>query len=91
VTPPPKPRKANQKLVVPPYFIAAVKKNKKALLTWESFPYSNRKDYVDWVTEAKGEDTRARRLETTVEWLSEGKSRNWKYETSKKANVQSAK
>jgi len=65
---------------VPPYFMAAVKKNKKALATFEAFPYSKRKDYVQWVTEAKGEETRARRLQTSVEWLAEGKSRNWKYE-----------
>lgn len=88
---PPKSRKPKQKLVVPPYLMSAVKKNRKALATWEAFPYSKRKDYVDWVTEAKGEDTRARRLETTVQWLSEGKGRQWKYETNAKTKVQSAK
>lgn len=80
VKPAPKPRKAPQKLVVPPYFLAAVKKNKKAFATFEAFPYSKRKDYVQWVTEAKGEETRARRMQTSVEWLAEGKARNWKYE-----------
>jgi uncharacterized protein YdeI (YjbR/CyaY-like superfamily) len=50
------------------------------LATFEGFPYSKRKDYVQWVTEAKGEDTRARRLQTSVEWMAEGKARNWKYE-----------
>jgi uncharacterized protein YdeI (YjbR/CyaY-like superfamily) len=77
---PPKPRKAPEKLKIPTYFMAAVKKNKKALATFEGFPYSKRKDYVQWVTEAKGEDTRARRLQTSVEWMAEGKARNWKYE-----------
>jgi len=67
-------------LKVPPYFLAAVKKNKKALATFEAFPYSKKKDYVEWVSEAKTEDTRQRRLKTSVEWMSEGKSRNWKYE-----------
>jgi len=81
VKPPSKPRsKEKKELKVPPYFMAAVKKNRKAFATFEAFPYSKRKDYVEWVTEAKGEDTRARRLQTTVEWLAEGKSRNWKYE-----------
>jgi uncharacterized protein YdeI (YjbR/CyaY-like superfamily) len=80
VKPAPKPRKAPQRLVVPSYFMAAVKKNKKALATFEAFPYSKRKDYVEWVTEAKGEETRARRLKTSVEWLAEGKARHWKYE-----------
>jgi uncharacterized protein YdeI (YjbR/CyaY-like superfamily) len=87
----PKPRKPKQKLVVPTYFMSAVKNNKKALATWEVFPYSKRKDYVEWVTEAKGEDTRAKRLATTVQWLSEGKGRQWKYETSTKARAQGAK
>jgi uncharacterized protein YdeI (YjbR/CyaY-like superfamily) len=45
---------------------AALKKNKKT-------------QYVEWITEAKGDDTRARRIATTIEWLCEGKSRNWKY------------
>lgn len=76
---PPRPREKKE-LVVPSYFLSAVKKNKKALATFDGFPYSKKKDYVEWVTEAKTDDTRNRRLETAVEWLSEGKSRNWKYE-----------
>ena len=69
-----------KELVVPPYFTAALKKNKKAKVTFDAFTYSKQKDYVDWLTEAKTEETRGRRLETSVEWLAEGKSRNWKYE-----------
>lgn len=69
-----------KKLVVPPYFLAAVKKNKKAWAVFDAFSYSHKKEYVEWVSEAKTEDTRQRRLATTVAWLSEGKSRNWKYE-----------
>ena len=70
----------NKELMVPPYFLAAVKKNKKAFATFDAFSYSHKKEYVEWVTEAKTEETRERRLATTVEWLAEGKSRNWKYE-----------
>lgn len=69
-----------KELVVPDYFTAALKKNKKALTTFEAFPYSKRKDYVQWVTEAKSDETRDRRLKTSLEWLADGKSRNWKYE-----------
>lgn len=69
-----------KELVVPAYFQAALKKNKKALAAFDGFSYSKKKDYVDWVTEAKTEKTRERRLETSVEWIAEGKSRNWKYE-----------
>ena len=77
---PPRPKsKVKKELVVPEFFMAALKKNKKALTTFENFSYSHKKDYVEWITEAKGEDTRKRRLETAIEWLAEGKSRNWKY------------
>jgi uncharacterized protein YdeI (YjbR/CyaY-like superfamily) len=73
----PKPKK---ELVVPDYFTAAaLKKNKKALATFEAFAPSHRREYVEWITEAKSEETRARRLEQAVEWMAAGKSRNWKY------------
>ncbi|CAN5540267.1 hypothetical protein BH10BAC4_BH10BAC4_13870 [soil metagenome] len=57
----------------------ALGRNKAAGITFENFNYSNRKDYVDWITEAKTEATRQKRLYTTIEWLAEGKIRNWKY------------
>ncbi len=69
-----------KKLVVPAYFLNAVKKSRKAAATFEAFPYSRKKDYVEWVTEAKTDETRDRRLKTSVEWMAEGKARNWKYE-----------
>jgi uncharacterized protein YdeI (YjbR/CyaY-like superfamily) len=67
-------------LVIPEYFLLALKKNKQALNTFENFPPSKKRDYVEWITEAKQEATREKRMATAVEWLSEGKSRNWKYE-----------
>lgn len=57
-----------------------LEKNKKARDTFEAFPPGQRREYVDWITEAKRSETRAKRLATTLEWLSEGKRRNWKYE-----------
>lgn len=66
-------------LVVPDYLSVALKKNKKAQATFDGFSYSHRKEYVEWLTEAKTDETRARRLQTTLEWLAEGKPRNWKY------------
>jgi uncharacterized protein YdeI (YjbR/CyaY-like superfamily) len=68
-------------LVVPAYFTTALAKNKEAKKVFEEFTYSQRKDYVEWVTEAKTEETRSKRLASTVQWLSEGKTRNWKYES----------
>lgn len=75
----PKPA-ARQALRVPPDLAAALKKKKSAAAHFAEFSYSKRKDYIEWLTEAKSEETRARRLATAVEWIAEGKSRNWKYE-----------
>lgn len=68
-------------LPVPEDLEAALKKNAKARKTFEEFNPSSRKDYITWLTEAKRESTRKERLATTIEWLSQGKRRNWKYET----------
>ena len=64
---------------VPPDLQAALKKNAKARKTFEAFSPSHRREYIDWITEAKREETRKRRLVQAIEWLSEGKPRNWKY------------
>ena len=76
--PKPKP-KAKKELVVPDYFTSALRKNKKALATFDNFTYSHKKEYLEWITEAKREETRTQRLETAVAWLAQGKPRNWKY------------
>ncbi len=75
--------KVKKDLVVPDYFKAALKKNKKAMQTFEGFSYSHRKEYVEWITEAKRDETRAQRVKQAIEWLAQGKSRNWKYESGK--------
>lgn len=67
-------------LEVPDYFMKALKKNKSAFRTFENFRPSHKKEYIQWVTGAKTEETRLRRLETAIEWMSEGKSQNWRYE-----------
>ncbi|HKS17008.1 MAG TPA: YdeI/OmpD-associated family protein [Planctomycetota bacterium] len=67
-------------LKVPPYFMTAIRKNKKALATFEKFPPSHKREYVEWVVEAKQDETRRKRLETAVAWMAEGKARHWKYE-----------
>jgi hypothetical protein len=67
-------------LKAPPYFMAAVKKNKKALAHFQAFSPTKKRDYVEWITDAKTGDTRTKRLTQAVAWIAEGKSRNWKYE-----------
>jgi len=77
-----KPKKAPRpEAKVPSDLAAALKKNRKAASTFESFPPSHRREYVEWITEAKREETRAKRVAQAVEWLAEGKARNWKYES----------
>jgi len=76
----PKPRINKKDLKVPDYFVAALKRDKKAHAVFEGFSYSKKKEYVEWVTEAKTDETRKRRIEASLEWLAQGKSRNWKYE-----------
>ncbi len=65
---------------VPADLAAALKRNAKAKKTFDAFPPGHRRDYVEWITEAKRAETRARRLATAIEWMSEGKARNWKYQ-----------
>lgn len=67
-------------LPTPPDLTKALKANKKALATFEAFSPSHRREYIEWLIEAKTEETRSRRLETAVEWMAEGKSRMWKYQ-----------
>ena len=59
---------------------AALDANPAARATFDSFPTSCKRDYVDWIVEAKREETRAKRLVQAVEWMAEGKKRHWKYE-----------
>ncbi len=73
--------KPRDEMAVPQDFAAALRDNCKAQATFDGFPPSQRREYLEWITVAKQGATRARRLATAVEWLAEGKRRNWKYET----------
>ncbi len=72
--------KEKKELAVPDYFLKALTKNKKAKQVFENFAYSHKKEYLMWITEAKTEDTRNKRMATALEWMAVGKGRNWKYE-----------
>jgi len=71
--------KTPKELVVPDDLTRALHGNKEARATFEKLSPSHKREYVAWITEAKSEATRARRLDTTIEWLAEGKPRYWKY------------
>jgi hypothetical protein len=76
-----KPKRAPKpEIAVPAYVKAALDRNKKAKAQFDAFSPSHRREYVEWITEAKTDETRDRRLAQAIEWMSEGKSRNWKYE-----------
>jgi uncharacterized protein YdeI (YjbR/CyaY-like superfamily) len=81
----PAPRKVKHEPKPPaelhPDFAAALNANPNAKQALDGFPPSARRDYLDWIAEAKQDSTRAKRIATAVEWLSEGKKRHWKYES----------
>lgn len=75
-----KPKTAPKKdLPIPDELAAAFKKNKKAQKAFEGFSPSQKREYIEWIIEAKTEETKMKRVATTVEWSAEGKTRNWKY------------
>lgn len=74
-------RAAKPALATPPDFAAALKKNKAAAQVFAAFSPSCKREYIEWLTEAKRPETRERRLAQAVEMIAEGKQRNWKYQT----------
>lgn len=63
----------------PPELVAGLKNNSKARTTFDGFSPSHKREYIEWIVEAKREETRQRRVVQAVEMLSEGKTRHWKY------------
>lgn len=66
-------------LATPPDLAAALRKNAAAKRTFDAFAPSHRREYVEWITEAKRQETRERRLAQVIAQLAEGKTRHWKY------------
>ena len=77
---PVKPKQAKTEAEIPADLKTALGKNKKAKSGFAELTPAQRREYIEWITEAKREETRAKRIATTVEWASEGKSMNWKYQ-----------
>lgn len=72
--------KEKKELVVPKALHDTLKKNPKAAKTFAEFSHSHRKEYAEWIAEAKTDATREKRLKQALEWLTKGKSKNWKYQ-----------
>jgi len=66
-------------LVIPEYFTEFLKGYPNASFNFDKSSYSHKKEYVEWIVDAKSDATRQKRMETAAEWLAEGKSRHWKY------------
>ena len=76
---PAKRRPKKRAVAAPADLVAGLKQHTKARAAWEEFSASARREYIEWITEAKRTETRAERLKTTLLWVSQGKPRNWKY------------
>ena len=74
----PRTKKAPARL--PADLVAALQKNKKARTAFDAFSPSHKREYIEWITEAKREGTRLKRIETAIRWIAAGKARNWKYQ-----------
>ena len=78
-----RPKAGSKPPPVPPEDLAALlakRQHAAARKAWAGFPPGAQREYIDWIGEAKTDATRQKRLATTLEWLAEGKRRNWKYE-----------
>lgn len=73
-------KSASKPVVLPPELAAALKQHKKAAVAFEAMSPSHRREYADWISSAKQDETRQRRLAKAMEQIAKGKSQNWKYE-----------
>jgi uncharacterized protein YdeI (YjbR/CyaY-like superfamily) len=76
---PPRLKHPKQPIAVPDDLARALAKNARARATFDGFAPSHRREYLEWITEARTDTTRSRRVESAIEWMAEGKPRNWKY------------
>jgi uncharacterized protein YdeI (YjbR/CyaY-like superfamily) len=71
---------AKPPMPMPDILAAALRVHARARAGFEKLSNSHRREYIEWIVGAKRDETRARRVAQTIEWLAQGKSRNWKYE-----------
>lgn len=70
---------SHKECMLPPEFEQALRKHHRAWEVFDKFSYSHRKEYIEWITEAKTDATRQKRINQAVEWIADGKNHNWKY------------
>ena len=71
---------ARARIETPEALLEALRGSGGAMARWDAFPPGQRREYAEWIADAKTDATRQRRIATAVEWIAEGKTRNWKYE-----------
>jgi uncharacterized protein YdeI (YjbR/CyaY-like superfamily) len=76
---------AAPRISVPPELAKALLRNPEAKAAFDAFSPSHRREYAEWIAEAKKPETKERRVQQALEMLAEGKGRNWKYETKKQS------
>jgi uncharacterized protein YdeI (YjbR/CyaY-like superfamily) len=76
----PRVSKKKKPLAMPKDFAAEIKKSKRAATNFDEFSPSHQREYIEWIVEAKTDETRQRRMATAIEWIAQGKARNWKYQ-----------
>ncbi len=79
VKPPARPKTKKSEIEMPSWFLDAMAENQPAFTTFHTFSPSDKREYLEWVTGAKREATRESRMRQAIEWMAEGKPRNWKY------------
>jgi uncharacterized protein YdeI (YjbR/CyaY-like superfamily) len=73
-------KSSTKPLEIPEILREALRKDSEASKHFNAFSTSQKREYVDWITDAKREETKDKRLKTAIEWISEGKTRQWKYQ-----------
>ncbi len=79
----PKPRP----IEMPDTFSAALARHTAVKKAFDAMSPSQRREYAEWIAGAKREDTRERRINTAIEWISAGRPRNWKYMRDRKQSA----
>ncbi len=69
----------SKEVETPPWFLVALQQKDATMIAYEKFSPSQKREYVEWLAEAKTDATRTKRMATALEWIAEGKTRNWKY------------
>lgn len=68
------------RLTSPSALAGALRKNKRATQYFDAFSPSQRREYIEWIDDATRDDTKVKRIAQAIEWIADGKGRNWKYQ-----------